>query len=91
MIQSRSSVVENVMCQSGVGKVQFVEIGGKRKFQLLLQRVDQKKKRFSKPLPLASVSLSPWDRCENEEEARSLLLVECLTLLFDLFSSLPER
>ena len=91
MIQSRSSIVENVMCQSGIGKVLLVEAGEKRKFQLLLQRVDQKKKRFSKPIPLASVELSPWDRCENEEEARSLLLVECLTLLFDLFSSLPER
>ncbi|NCB76924.1 MAG: hypothetical protein EOM42_07510 [Negativicutes bacterium] len=87
MIQPRSSIVENVMCQSGIGKVQFVVAGGKRKFQLLLQRVDQEKKSFSRPIPIASVELSPWDRCENEEEARKLLFAECLRLIFDCFGS----
>lgn len=89
MIQSRSSVVENVMCQSGVGKVQYVEAKGKRKFQLLLQRVGRVKKSFSEPIPLASVELSSWERCETVEEAREILLAECLTLIFDLFDSAP--
>ena len=89
MIQSRSSIVENVMCQSGVGKVQYVETRGKRKFQLLLQRVDRVKKSFSEPIPLASVELSPWERCETAEEAREILLAECLTLIFDLLDSAP--
>ena len=91
MIQSGSRIVENVMCQSGVGKVQFIEEGGRRKFQLLLQHVDRVKKSFSEPIPLASVELSPWERCGTEEEAREILLVECLTLIFDLFSSASEH
>lgn len=91
MIQSKSRIVANVMCKSGIGEVQFIENGGKRKLQLILQRVDQEKKGFSRPSPIAFVELSPGDRCENAEEARELLLAECLTLLFDLFSSAPKR
>ena len=89
MIQAGSCIVENVMCQSGVGKVKYVEVRGKRKFQLLLQRVDRVKKSFSEPIPLASVELSFWECCETEEEAREILLAECLTLIFDLFDSAP--